>query len=105
MKNYQNPRVQKGMFSKLSGAGIMHNCVCKKNCLSLNQTPLDAPILPKKLAEFQNVHILMLLSAPKFQMDELHFCIEFIGTKRSTIYKNTYRLAVLKPPLQSIYEK
>ena len=63
---------------------------------------LDAPILPKKLAEFQNVHILMLLSTPKFQMDELHFSIEFIGTKRSTIYKNTYRLAVLKPPLQSI---
>ena len=66
------------------------------------QTPMDAPLLPKKLAEFQNVHILMLLSTPKFQMDELHFCIEFIGTKRSTIYKNTYRL---KPPLQSIYEK
>ena len=104
MKNYQIPRVQKVMSSKLSGAGIMHNCVCKK-CLSVDQTPLDAPLLPKKLAEFQNVHILMLLSTPKFQMDELHFCIEFIGTKRSTIYKNTYRLEVLKPPLQSICEK
>ena len=71
----------------------------------MEQTPLDASILPKKLAEFQTVYVLMPLSTPKFQMDELHFCIEFIGTKRSTIYKNTYRLAVLKPPLQSIYEK